>query len=137
MPVLGLLPVCSCVRKREKRETDKIDLLSHSVELLLCIQEPNNVVHEASCAAFTQLTGKAGSQLSPHLANILTPLINAARTHQGKDLSCLYEGIGTLADSVKSALEQHAHRQVIVLPLCDRFTLLPDDDKSIIPLMEV
>ena len=55
---------------------------------------------------------------------------------QAKNLLILYDAVSTLADSVGHELNKPEHIQVLLPPLFERWRLLPDDHKDLMPLLE-
>ena len=105
-------------------------------ELLKRVLDHNKKVQEAACSAFATLEEDAETILVPYLGPILQNLIFAFHKYQAKNLLILYDAIGTLADSVGSALNQPDHVAVLMPPLIAKWNAIRDDDKSLLPLLE-
>lgn len=101
------------------------------------VLDGNKRVQEAGCSAFATLEEEAGIELQPYLEPILHNLTFAFNKYQQKNLLILYDALGTLADSVGSALGQPAYLDILMPPLIDRWMKLGDDDPDLIPLLEV
>lgn len=106
-------------------------------QLLQMVLDGNKRVQEAGCSAFATLEEEAGIELQPYLEPILHNLTFAFNKYQQKNLLILYDALGTLADSVGSALGQPAYLDILMPPLIDRWMKLRDDDPDLIPLLEV
>ncbi|MBW0480886.1 hypothetical protein O181_020601 [Austropuccinia psidii MF-1] len=104
--------------------------------LLTCVLDKNKRVQEAGCSAFATLEEEAGEELQPYLLPILNSLVMAFRKYQHKNLLILYDALGTLADSVGSALATPELLQVLMPSLIERWQKLTDDDPDLIPLLE-
>jgi len=104
--------------------------------LLRMVLDPNKKVQEAGCSAFATLEEEAGTSLEPYLHPILTNLVMAFQKYQQKNLLILYDAIGTLADSVGSALSRPEYLQILMPPLIDKWMNLTDDDLNLVPLLE-
>ena len=101
------------------------------------ILDPNKRVQEAGCSAFATLEEEAGSVLEPYMQPILQSLVAAFHKYQQRNLLILYDAIGTLADSVGSALSKEEHLQVLIPPLMQKWLSLSNDDIALVPLLEV
>lgn len=55
---------------------------------------------------------------------------------QAKNLLILYDAVGTLADSVGTALSNDNYVQLLMPPLIQKWNNLKDDDKDLFPLLE-
>lgn len=104
--------------------------------LLTCVLDRNKRVQEAGCSAFATLEEEAAEELEPYLFPILNSLVMAFRKYQTKNLLILYDALGTLADSVGSALAAPELLQVLMPSLIERWQKLGDDDQDLIPLLE-
>jgi transportin-1 len=94
-------------------------------------------VQEAACSAFATLEEEACEKLVPYLNPILQNLVFAFSKYQHKNLLILYDAIGTLADSVGSALNNKDYIDILMPPLIQRWHVLKDDDRDLFPLLEV
>ena len=120
-----------------------VDQPDHSIylqplmqELLKRVLDHNKKVQEAACSAFATLEEDAEAMLIPYLGPILQNLIFAFQKYQAKNLLILYDAIGTLADSVGTALNQPEHVNVLMPPLINKWNYVEDGDKSLLPLLE-
>ncbi|ORY34979.1 putative importin beta-2 subunit [Naematelia encephala] len=104
--------------------------------LLQMVLDHNKRVQEAGCSAFATLEEEAGSELVPFLEPILRNLTFAFNKYQQKNLLILYDALGTLADSVGSALGQPLYLDILMPPLIDRWQKLLDNDPDLVPLLE-
>lgn len=100
------------------------------------VLDRNKRVQEAGCSAFATLEEEAGEELEPYLLPILNSLVMAFRKYQQKNLLILYDALGTLADSVGTALAAPGLLQILMPPLIERWQKLADDDQDLIPLLE-
>jgi transportin-1 len=83
------------------------------------------------------LEEEAQAELIPFLEPILTNLTYAFQKYQQKNLLILYDALGTLADSVGSALGEERYLNILMPPLIERWQRLADDDADLVPLLEV
>lgn len=104
--------------------------------LLRMVLDNNKRVQEAGCSAFATLEEEAGSDLEPFLQPVLTTLVFAFNKYQQKNLLILYDAIGTLADSVGSALNRPEYVNILMPPLISKWQTLADDDIDLVPLLE-
>ncbi|KAN0062736.1 hypothetical protein ACQY0O_004931 [Thecaphora frezii] len=104
--------------------------------LLSMVLDNNKRVQEAGCSAFATLEEEAGSSLEPFLEPVLKTLVFAFEKYQQKNLLILYDALGTLADSVGSALNQPEYVETIMPPLIAKWQSLHDTDPDLIPLLE-
>ena len=56
--------------------------------------------------------------------------------YQQKNLLILYDAIGTLADSAGLALNRVDYVDILMPPLINKWSELPDDDPQLVPLLE-
>lgn len=104
--------------------------------LLNMVMDNNKRVQEAGCSAFATLEEETGPDLAPFLEPVLQRLAAAFGKYQQKNLLILYDAIGTLADSVGSALSRQDYVEILMPPLIAKWGDLPDDDPQLIPLLE-
>jgi len=104
--------------------------------LLRRVLDNNKRVQEAACSAFAILEEEACEKLIPYLNPILSNLVFAFSKYQHKNLLILYDAIGTLADSVESALNKQEYIDILMPPLIDKWHSLKDDEKDLFPLLE-
>jgi hypothetical protein len=101
------------------------------------VLDNNKRVQEAACSAFATLEEEACELLIPYLDPILRNLVYAFSKYQHKNLLILYDAIGTLADSVNSALNKKEYIEILMAPLIEKWHILKDDDRDLFPLLEV
>ena len=101
------------------------------------VLDGNKRVQEAGCSAFATLEEEAGADLAPFLEPILRNLTFAFSKYQQKNLLILYDALGTLADSVGTALGAPLYLEILMPPLIERWLKLPDADPDLVPLLEV
>lgn len=104
--------------------------------LLTMVLDNNKRVQEAGCSAFATLEEEAGPALTPYLGPVLRTLVAAFDKYYQKNMLILYDAVGTLADSVGSALNQPEYINVLMLPLITKWQALEDADPDLIPLLE-
>ncbi|KAF9582537.1 hypothetical protein BGW38_000088, partial [Lunasporangiospora selenospora] len=104
--------------------------------LLSMVSDNNKRVQEAGCSAFATLEEEACEALVPYLYHILSTLVRAFSTYQQKNLLILYDAIGTLADSVGSALSKKEYIDLLMPCLIEKWQNLQDDDRDLFPLFE-
>jgi hypothetical protein len=107
------------------------------VQLLRMVLDSNKRVQEAGCSAFATLEEEAGAILEPYLEPVLRGLVTAFGKYQQKNLLILYDAIGTLADSVGSALARPEYLQILMPSLINKWVSLSDDNSDLVPLLEV
>lgn len=105
-------------------------------EFLSCLLDNNKKVQEAACSAFATLEEEARGNLVPYLPGILSHLAQAFEKYQAKNLLILYDAVGTLADSVGSALNSPPFIDVLMPPLIKKWNELSDTDRNLFPLLE-
>jgi hypothetical protein len=106
-------------------------------QLLRMVLDRNKRVQEAGCSAFATLEEEAAQELVPFLEPILRNLTFAFNKYQQKNLLILYDALGTLADSVGTALGQPLYLEILMPPLIERWLKLSDEDPDLVPLLEV
>jgi len=104
--------------------------------LLQRVLDRNKRVQEAACSAFATLEEDAQWNMVPYLDDIVQTLVNAFKYYQAKNLLILYDAVGTLANSVGSALNCPQYVQALMNPLVEKFGAVPDNDRSVIALFE-
>ncbi|KHJ87372.1 HEAT repeat protein, partial [Oesophagostomum dentatum] len=97
--------------------------------LLVRVLDGNKRVQEAACSAFATVEEEGGDYIAPYLSDILQTLVQAFGIYQAKNLLILYDAVGTLANSVGSALSQPMYVQVLMPPLMEKWQRLGNDDK--------
>lgn len=81
-------------------------------------------------------TEAVDEDLIPFVKPILWTYRDAYAKYQGASLLILYDAIGTLFETLGSAMNQPEYVAIIVPPLVERLDALADDDICIIPLLE-
>lgn len=104
--------------------------------LLAMVLDNNKRVQEAGCSAFATLEEEVGPALAPFLAPVLRTLVLAFDKYHQKNMLILYDAVGTLADSVGSALNQPEYIDMLMQPLTAKWAALDDTDPDLIPLLE-
>ncbi|KAL0080071.1 armadillo-type protein [Phycomyces blakesleeanus] len=104
--------------------------------LLNRLLDRNKRVQEAACSAFATLEEQAMQELEPYLEYILNVLTTAFRLYQHKNLLVLYDALGTLAESVGTALNQPKCLLVMMPPLIEKWNGLSDQSTDLFPLLE-
>ncbi|EPT25567.1 HEAT repeat-containing protein [Toxoplasma gondii ME49] len=107
------------------------------VQILKHVLDRNKRVQEAACSAFATIEEEASLHLVPYLPDILSTLKQAFCFYQTKNLLILYDAVGTLADSVGSALATEAYSREIMEPLFGKFQNINNlQDPGLIGLFE-
>jgi transportin-1 len=101
------------------------------------VLDNNKRVQEAGCSAFATFEEDAGMELVPYLEPVLHNLVHAFDKYQHKNMLILYDAVGTLADSVGTALSNPRYVEILIPPLTKRWSKLKDDDDDLVPLLEV
>lgn len=101
----------------------------------MCLDN-NKRVQEAGCSAFAVLEEEACDELIPYLDHILQTLLTGFNKYQERNLNLLYDALGTLADSVSSALNQKKYIDAIMPALINKWQQYTDDDENIFGLFE-
>ncbi|KAL2313475.1 Importin subunit beta-2 [Schizosaccharomyces pombe] len=123
----------SCLESEEDRQKYFVPLLQG---LLRMVVDNNKKVQEAGCSAFAILEEQAGPSLVPYLEPILTNLAFAFQKYQRKNVLILYDAVQTLADYVGSALNDKQYIELLITPLLQKWSMIPDDDPNLFPLFE-
>lgn len=97
----------------------------------------DNRVQEAGCSAFITLAEEAGMELVPYLAVVLRILVLAFERYQHENMRFWYEAVGTLGNTVGRQLSNPVYVDILMPSLATRWSQLKDDDKDLIPLLEV
>ncbi|KAJ3298706.1 hypothetical protein HK104_010420 [Borealophlyctis nickersoniae] len=100
------------------------------------VQDNNKRVQEAGCSALATVEEEAGGELVPYLEPILRTLTYAFNKYQRKNLLILYDAIGTLAEAVGGALNEQKYIEILMAPLNQKWSELPDNSRDIFPLLE-
>lgn len=104
--------------------------------LLEAVLDDNKRVQEAACSALATLEEEAGSELIPYLEPIIRTLGKAFEKYQSKNTIILYDAVGTLAESVDSALQNDNLVPLLMDPLNKKWESTPDLDSGIFALLE-
>ncbi|KAF9062080.1 armadillo-type protein [Rhodocollybia butyracea] len=104
--------------------------------LLRMILDNNGQVQVAGCSAFATFEEHAGMELAPHLEMVLHKLVSALEKYQHKNMSILYDAVGTLADVVGRELSDSTYVEILMPPLTNHWAKLKTDDIGLIPLLE-
>lgn len=105
--------------------------------LLKRLLDPNRRVQESACTAFIILGESASVRLVPYIYLILTQTNGAFALYRRKNRLILYDALGTLADAVKSELNQPRFIYLLMPPLISKWNELSDKDTDLFPLLEV
>ena len=124
---------CVATKTQEHQQTFFLPTMEGLLRMVL---DNNKRVQEAGCSAFATLEEEAGADLEPFLQPVLTTLVFAFNKYQQKNLLILYDAIGTLADSVGSALNRPEYVNTLMPPLISKWQTLADDDIDLVPLLE-
>ena len=101
------------------------------------ILDDNKRVQRGSCSAFATFGEEARHGLVPFLGPILRNLALAFNKYRRKNMSILYDAVGTLANAVGPALQNPTFVDTLMPPLTKRWSKLKDDDGELIPLLRV
>eukprot|EP01112_Ceratiomyxa_fruticulosa_P017712 TRINITY_DN5573_c0_g3_i1.p1 TRINITY_DN5573_c0_g3~~TRINITY_DN5573_c0_g3_i1.p1 ORF type:complete len:897 (-),score=174.50 TRINITY_DN5573_c0_g3_i1:289-2979(-) len=113
------------------------EFLAPVLELILQrVLDTKKKVQEAACSAFATLEEEAQADIVPYLEPILKTMVEAFNKYQTKNLLILYDAIGTLADSVGSNLNVPEYINILLPPLINKWNILSDDDRRLLPLLE-
>lgn len=104
--------------------------------LLAMVLDNNKRVQEAGCSAFATLEEEVGAALAPYLGPVLQTLVTAFDRYHQKNMLILYDAVGTLADSVGSALNKPEYIALLMGPLTAKWAALDNHDPDLIPLLE-
>lgn len=130
---LGRYGNWTCTLPSEQHSKYFLPLLQGLLESML---DNNKRVQEAGCSAFANLEDNAGPMLEPYLEPILQHIVAAFGKYQQKNLMLLYDAIQTLADAVGPSLNRPEFIEILMPPLIERWSQLPDDDRDLFPLLE-
>jgi transportin-1 len=104
--------------------------------LLTSAMDDNRRVQEAACSAVATLEEFARADLVPYLDSVVQFLVSAFDKYSLKNMSILYDALGTLAESVHVELNKPAYVTAIMNKLTVRWNALADDDRRLLPLLE-
>lgn len=105
--------------------------------LLNRLLDSDKRVQESACTGFIVLTESASIKLVPYLYQILFQTNRAFGLYKRKNRLFLYDALGTLADAVKSELNQPHFINLLMPPLITKWNELSDKDTDLFPLLEV
>lgn len=105
--------------------------------LLNRLLDSDKRVQESACTAFIVLAEAASLLLVPYIHPILTHTNRAFSIYKRKNRLFLYDAMGTLADAVKSELNQPHFICLLMPPLISKWNELSDKDTDLFPLLEV
>lgn len=105
--------------------------------LLNRLLDSDRRVQESACTAFIVLSEIASDRLIPYIQAILNHTNRAFSIYQRKNRLLLYDAVGTLAEAVKSHLNQPAFICLLMPPLISKWNQLSDKDTDLFPLLEV
>ncbi|CAO3640279.1 unnamed protein product [Cunninghamella blakesleeana] len=100
------------------------------------VLDQNKHVQFHACSALAILQENAKTNLVPYLHPILISLSQAFHIYQRKNLDILYDALGTLADSVGTALNQPDFFSLIMPLLIEKWNQLSDTDTDLFPLFQ-
>lgn len=106
-------------------------------KLLEKVLDRNKRVQLNACSSLAVLIEEAEEMTVVYLAPILKCLTAAFGIYQTKNLDILYDTLGTLADTVGSALNEPDYIQSIMPPLTEKWNGLSDSDTGLFPLFQV
>ncbi|KAI5452311.1 hypothetical protein NCC49_000874 [Naganishia albida] len=130
---IGRYSAWACEQEGPARDEFFVPVLEGLLRMVL---DSNKRVQEAGCSAFATLEEEAGAILEPYLEPVLRGLVTAFGKYQQKNLLILYDAIGTLADSVGSALARPEYLQILMPSLIDKWVSLSDENSDLVPLLE-
>jgi transportin-1 len=98
--------------------------------------DSSSKVQEAAVSAMAVLEEEAGGKLIPHVLGILNVYAQALAHYKTKNLIILYDACGTLAEALGEELNKPELIAVLLPPLIAKWDAVPDEDKSLLPLLE-
>eukprot|EP00922_Rhytidocystis_sp_ex-Travisia-forbesii_P028813 GHVS01042235.1.p1 GENE.GHVS01042235.1~~GHVS01042235.1.p1 ORF type:complete len:955 (+),score=190.28 GHVS01042235.1:129-2993(+) len=105
-------------------------------KILKHVLDTNKRVQEAACSAFATLEEEARELLLDYLPDIVQTLTQAFKFYQAKNLLILYDAVGTLAESVQTALQDEAIAKQLMDPLFVKWNCASPSEPSLIALYE-
>ncbi len=99
--------------------------------------DQNKKVQEAACSAVAILIEDAGEEMTPYVDALLQTFAAAFQLYQRKSLLILYDTIGTLAENIRTVMNQPRYIELLMPPLIQKWSTIADDDRDIFPLLEV
>lgn len=104
--------------------------------LLHRMLDSNKKVQESACSALAKLEEVASFKLINHLEAILKTFVFAFSKYQRRNLSLLYDAVGTLANYVGSCLNSQEYINLLMPPLIDKWNKTNDEDRDLFCLFE-
>lgn len=104
--------------------------------LLQKMLDTNKKVQESACSALAKLEEIASIKLYCHIAIILKTFVYAFAKYQRKNLTLLYDAVGTLATHVGPYLNNQEYINLLMPPLIDKWNKTSDDDRHLFCLFE-
>jgi len=98
--------------------------------------DKSSKVQEAAVSAMAVLEEEARTLLLPYVPAILSVYSQALAHYKTKNLVILYDACGTLAESLGEDLNKPEYLSVLLPPLIAKWEAVPDNDKSLLPLLE-
>ncbi|KAH3744594.1 hypothetical protein Pelo_14006 [Pelomyxa schiedti] len=104
--------------------------------ILLRMQDPSMKVRHAACSSLAILEEVGEEVLTDYVGVILQALMTAFQTYHPSTLLTVYDGISTLATSMKDALNNEQCISLMIPPLISKWNALADNDENLLPLIE-
>jgi len=104
--------------------------------VLKCMVDPSSKVQEAAVSAMAVLEEEARTLLVPLAPAILNIYAQALAHYKTKNLVILYDACGTLAEALGEELNKPELIAILLPPLISKWDAVPDEDKSLLPLLE-
>lgn len=104
--------------------------------LLKCMLDRNKKVQEAASSAVTSFIEAAGDELAPYLEVMLQHFTMCLKKYKHNALITLYDTLQTLVERLPHSLAQQKYAELLLPPLLEKWTQLPDDDRDLWPLLE-
>lgn len=105
--------------------------------LLNRLLDENKQVQLSACTAITTMEESASQRIVSYIYSILLQTNRAFALYHRKNRLILYDALGTLADSAKSALNNATYIHLLMPPLITKWNELADNDTDLYPLLEV
>ncbi|KAG1466517.1 hypothetical protein G6F46_000923 [Rhizopus delemar] len=118
---------------KEGREVYFEPVLSALLNRLL---DENKQVQLSACTAITTMEESASQRIVSYIYSILLQTNRAFALYHRKNRLILYDALGTLADSAKSALNNATYIHLLMPPLITKWNELADNDTDLYPLLE-
>ena len=104
--------------------------------VLKCMVDASSKVQEAAVSAMAVLEEEARTLLLPQAPAILNVYAQALVHYKTKNLVILYDACGTLAEALGDELNKPELIAILLPPLIAKWDAVPDEDKSLLPLLE-